>query len=36
MQIEKLTAQTGGGELNVGGFLAYRSGLYFDLDCLRP
>src|SRR5258707_10176616 len=31
MQIEKLTAQTGGGELNVGGFLAYRGGLYFDL-----
>ncbi|HZD96154.1 MAG TPA: translocation/assembly module TamB domain-containing protein, partial [Candidatus Sulfotelmatobacter sp.] len=31
MQIEKLTAQTGGGELNVGGFLAYRNGLYFDL-----
>lgn len=31
IQIEKLTAHTGGGELNVGGFLAYRSGLYFDL-----
>jgi translocation and assembly module TamB len=31
MQIEKLTAQTGGGVLNVGGFLAYRNGLYFDL-----
>ena len=31
MQVEKLTAQTGGGELNVGGFLAYRNGLYFDL-----
>jgi translocation and assembly module TamB len=31
MQIEKLTAHTGGGELNVGGFLAYRNGLYFDL-----
>jgi translocation and assembly module TamB len=31
MQIEKLTAHTGGGELNVGGFLAYRSGLFFDL-----
>jgi translocation and assembly module TamB len=31
MQIEKLTAHTGGGELNVGGFIAYRSGLYFDL-----
>lgn len=31
VQIQKLTAQTGGGQLNVGGFLAYRSGLYFDL-----
>lgn len=31
MQIEKLIAQTGGGLLNVGGFLAYRGGLYFDL-----
>jgi translocation and assembly module TamB len=31
MQIEKLTAQSGGGELNVGGFLAIRNGLYFDL-----
>ena len=31
MQIEKLTAQTGGGELNMGGFLAFRNGLYFDL-----
>jgi translocation and assembly module TamB len=31
MQIEKLTANTGGGELDVGGFLAYRNGLFFDL-----
>jgi translocation and assembly module TamB len=31
MQVEKLTAQTGGGELNVGGYIAYRNGLYFDL-----
>jgi translocation and assembly module TamB len=31
VQIEKLTAQSGGGELNVGGFLAIRNGLYFDL-----
>ena len=31
VRIQKLTAQTGGGELNVGGFLAYRNGLYFDL-----
>ncbi len=31
VQIEKLTAQSGGGTLNVGGFLAWRNGLYFDL-----
>ncbi|HEY6274285.1 MAG TPA: translocation/assembly module TamB domain-containing protein [Terriglobales bacterium] len=31
IQIEKLTAQSGGGELNLGGFLAYRGGLFFDL-----
>jgi len=31
LQIEKLTAQSGGGELSVGGFLAVRNGLYFDL-----
>jgi translocation and assembly module TamB len=31
VQIEKLSAQTGGGELNLGGFLAYRNGLYFDV-----
>jgi translocation and assembly module TamB len=31
VQIEKLTATSGGGELNLGGFLAYRNGLYFDL-----
>jgi translocation and assembly module TamB len=31
VRIQTLTAQTGGGVLNVGGFLAYRSGLYFDL-----
>jgi translocation and assembly module TamB len=31
VQIEKLTAQSGGGALNVGGFFAYRNGLYFDL-----
>ncbi|HKD79870.1 MAG TPA: translocation/assembly module TamB domain-containing protein [Candidatus Angelobacter sp.] len=32
MQIEKLTAQTGGGELNLSGFLAVRNGFYFDLS----
>jgi translocation and assembly module TamB len=31
IQIEKLTAHSGGGELNLGGFLAYRNGFYFDL-----
>ncbi|HYX52576.1 MAG TPA: translocation/assembly module TamB domain-containing protein, partial [Candidatus Limnocylindrales bacterium] len=31
VQIEKLTAQSGGGTLNVGGFLAWRNGIYFDL-----
>jgi translocation and assembly module TamB len=31
VQIEKLTAHSGGGELNLGGFLAYRNGFYFDL-----
>lgn len=31
MQIEKLTAHTGGGELDVGGIIAYRNGIYFDL-----
>ncbi len=31
MQIETLTAHTGGGELNLGGFITYRSGVYFDL-----
>lgn len=31
VQVQKLTAQSGGGELNVGGFLAYRNGLFFDL-----
>jgi len=31
VQIQKLTALTGGGLLQLGGFLAYRNGLYFDL-----
>lgn len=31
IQIEKLTARSGGGELKVTGFLAYRNGLYWDL-----
>jgi translocation and assembly module TamB len=32
MQIETLTAHTGGGELNLGGFIAYRNGVYFDIN----
>jgi translocation and assembly module TamB len=31
IQIEKLSAHSGGGELNLGGFLAYRNGFFFDL-----
>src|SRR6266481_5251433 len=31
VQIEDLTAHTGGGELALGGFIAYRNGLYFDV-----
>ncbi len=29
--VQQLTATTGGGELQMGGFLAYRNGLYADL-----
>jgi translocation and assembly module TamB len=32
IQVEKLTARSGGGDLNVGGFLAYRNGLFWDLN----
>ncbi|HEV2988178.1 MAG TPA: translocation/assembly module TamB domain-containing protein [Candidatus Angelobacter sp.] len=32
MQIENLTAHSGGGELNLGGFVAYRNGVYFDVN----
>lgn len=31
LQIRSLTARTGGGNLEVGGFVAYRRGLFFDL-----
>ena len=31
LQVEKLTATTGGGQLKLGGFLAYRNGIYADL-----
>lgn len=30
LQIESLTAHTGGGTLNVGGFISYSNGLYFS------
>jgi translocation and assembly module TamB len=31
LQIENLRAHTGGGDLDLSGFIAYRSGLYFDV-----
>ncbi len=31
LQIRTLTARTGGGNLQIGGFVAYRRGLFFDL-----
>jgi len=31
MQIETLKAHTGGGDLDLGGFIAYRNGFYFDV-----
>ena len=31
MQIENLRAHTGGGDLDLGGFIAYRNGLFFDV-----
>jgi len=31
LQVENLTATTGGGKLKIGGFLTYRNGLYADL-----
>jgi translocation and assembly module TamB len=31
LQIQSLTARSGGGELTLGGFIAYSSGIYFDL-----
>lgn len=29
--VQQLTAQTGGGQLNLGGFVSYKSGVLFDL-----
>jgi translocation and assembly module TamB len=31
LQVENLTATTGGGQLKIGGFLTYRNGVYADL-----
>lgn len=31
LQVRTLTARTGGGSLQIGGFVAYRRGLFFDL-----
>lgn len=32
LQVDKLTAMTGGGKITLGGFLTYRNGLYADLS----
>jgi translocation and assembly module TamB len=32
VRVQKLTATTGGGTLDLGGFITYKSGLYFDLS----
>jgi translocation and assembly module TamB len=32
VRVQKLTATTGGGTLDLGGFITYRNGLYFDLS----
>jgi len=34
MQIETLRAHTGGGDLDLGGFIAFRHGLYFDVTAI--
>jgi translocation and assembly module TamB len=31
LQVQSLTAKTGGGELKIGGFIRYRNGVYADL-----
>ena len=31
LMVQQLTAQTGGGQLNLGGFVTYRKGVLFDL-----
>ncbi|HLQ50048.1 MAG TPA: translocation/assembly module TamB domain-containing protein, partial [Terriglobales bacterium] len=31
LQIQSLTARTGGGDLKLGGFIAYSRGIYFDM-----
>ena len=32
LQVETLTAMTGGGQIKIGGFLTYKNGLYADLS----
>ncbi len=32
LQVDKLTAMTGGGKITLGGFLTYRNGIYADLS----
>ncbi len=32
LQVQTLTARTGGGLLDIGGFIAYRNGLFFNLS----
>ena len=31
LQVRSLTANTGGGKLDIGGFISYQNGVYFDL-----
>jgi translocation and assembly module TamB len=31
LQVQSLTANTGGGTLDIGGFISYQSGIFFDL-----
>jgi translocation and assembly module TamB len=31
LQVQTLAANTGGGALNIGGFISYQNGIYFDL-----
>ena len=31
LEVKNLTATTGGGQMKIGGFLAYKNGIYADL-----